>query len=154
MEKRVVLFLVLSLGIIFGYDLLLKELGYSPFSNSPIIDEEIRQDDSLDDSGKDRTSSLPADPAPEHSSDSSNDSEAAAEQNPAINEETIVVDTPLVRVGLSNQGAVITSWELKKFLTQTEDNIPVELVYPNGQYPGPLTLRSEGHEELSSHASA
>jgi hypothetical protein len=45
MEKRVVLFLVLSLGIIFGYDLLLKELGYSPFSNSPIIDEEIRQPD-------------------------------------------------------------------------------------------------------------
>ena len=150
MEKRVVLFLVLSLGIIFGYDLLLKELGYSPFSNSPIIDEEIRQDDSLDDVGKDRTSSLPADPHPEHSSDSSNDSEAAAEQNSAINEETIVVDTPLVRVELSNQGAVITSWELKKFLTQTEDNIPVELVYPNGQYPGPLTLRSEGHEELSS----
>ena len=46
MEKRVVLFLVLSLGIIFGYDLLLKELGYSPFSNSPIIDEEIYKADS------------------------------------------------------------------------------------------------------------
>ncbi len=41
MEKRVVLFLVLSLGIIFGYDLLLKELGYSPFSTSPIIDQEL-----------------------------------------------------------------------------------------------------------------
>ena len=149
MEKRVVLFLVLSLGIIFGYDLLLKELGYSPFSNSPIIDEEIYQDDSPDGSRTDRSASTPADPALETSTISSDNSEAAVDQTAVVNEEIIVVETPLVRVGLSNQGAVITSWELKKFLTQTEDNTPVQLVYPNGQYPGPLTLRSEGHEELT-----
>jgi YidC/Oxa1 family membrane protein insertase len=41
MEKRVVLFLVLSLGIIFGYDLLLKQLGYSPFSTGPVLDQPI-----------------------------------------------------------------------------------------------------------------
>ena len=60
MEKRVVLFLVLSLGIIFGYDLLLKELGYSPFSNSPIIDEEISQVDSPTESQADISSSVPS----------------------------------------------------------------------------------------------
>ena len=75
MEKRVVLFLVLSLGIIFGYDLLLKELGYSPFSNSPIIDEEIRQPDSLGEPRTDRTSSAPSDLAQESSTISSDNSE-------------------------------------------------------------------------------
>ena len=149
MEKRVVLFLVLSLGIIFGYDLLLKELGYSPFSNSPIIDEEIYKDDSQDGSRTDRSSSAPADSALENTTISSAASEIAADQTAVVNEEVIFVETPLVRVGLSNQGAIITSWELKKYLTQTEENIPVQLVYPNGQYPGPLTLRSEGHEELT-----
>jgi YidC/Oxa1 family membrane protein insertase len=52
-------------------------------------------------------------------------------------------------VELSSQGAGITSWELKKFLTQNEESVPVQLVYPNGQFPEPLTLRSEGHEELT-----
>ena len=149
MEKRVVLFLVLSLGIIFGYDLLLKELGYSPFSNSPIIDEEIRQPDSPGEPRTDRTSSAPSDPAQESPTISSDGSEIAADKLLVPEEEIIVVETPLLRVGLSSQGAVITSWELKKFLTQTEENTPVQLVYTNGQYPGPLTLRSEGHEELT-----
>ena len=149
MEKRVVLFLVLSLGIIFGYDLLLKELGYSPFSNSPIIDEEIRQPDSPGEPRTDRTSSAPSDLAQESSTISTDNSEMSADQAVVAEEEIIFVETPLVRVGLSSQGAVITSWELKKFLTQTEEKTPVQLVYTNGQYPGPLTLRSEGHEELT-----
>lgn len=149
MEKRVVLFLVLSLGIIFGYDLLLKELGYSPFSNSPIIDEEIYKDDSQDDLRTDRPSSASADTDLENTTISSDNSEMVADQTAVVNEEVIFVETPLVRVGLSTQGAVITSWELKKFLTQTEEKTPVQLVYTNGQYPGPLTLRSEGHEDLT-----
>jgi YidC/Oxa1 family membrane protein insertase len=150
MEKRVVLFLVLSLGIIFGYDLLLKQLGYSPFSNSPIIDEEIHQPDSPEKPRTDRSSFNPSLESPTISSDNP---EIATEQSAVVNEKIVFVETPLVRVGLSSQGAVITSWELKKFLTQTEEDSPVhspvQLVYTNGQYPGPLTLKSEGHEELT-----
>ena len=116
MEKRVVLFLVLSLGIIFGYDLLLKELGYSPFSNSPIIDEEIYKADSKSESRTDRSSSAPADSALENTTVSSDNSELSADPAVEAVEEIIFVETPLVRVGLSSQGAVITSWELKKFL--------------------------------------
>ncbi len=149
MEKRVVLFLVLSLGIIFGYDLLLKELGYSPFSNSPIIDEEIHQTKSPDESQTDRSSSLSSDTSLASPTDSSENSEMSPGQATVPDAEVIVVETPLVRVGLSNQGGAITSWELKQFLTQTEESIPVQLVYPNGQYPGPLTLRAEGHEALT-----
>ncbi len=149
MEKRVVLFLVLSLGIIFGYDVLLKQLGYSPFSNSPIIDEEIHQTESHEQPETDRSSSAASDSALESSTVSSGNAESAAEPSAVVNEEVIFVETPLVRVGLSNQGAVITSWELKKFPSQTEEHAPVQLVYPNGQFPGPLTVRSEGHEELT-----
>jgi len=149
MEKRVVLFLVLSLGIIFGYDLLLKELGYSPFSNSPIIDEEIYKADSKSESRTDRSSSVPSDPALESTTISTDNSEMPADQAVVAEEEIIFVETPLLRVGLSNQGAVVTSWKLKNFLTQTEEHSPVQLVYTNGQFPGPLTLRSEGHEELT-----
>ena len=150
MEKRVVLFLILSLGIIFGYDLLLKELGYSPFSNSPIIDEEVYQSDSLGASGTDPSSSAFSNPsATENSTISSDNSEIAADQVVVEEKEIIVVETPLVRVELSSQGAGITSWELRKFLTQDEESVPVQLVYPNGQFPEPLTLKFEGNEEVT-----
>ncbi len=148
MEKRVVLFLVLSLGIIFGYDLLLKQLGYSPFSNSPIIDEEFHQSDQSLDSQPDQSSSPSSHTDMETPAISSNESAETVDQTAVVNEEIVVVDTPLLRVKLSNQGAVITSWELKNFL-QTGNTSPVQLVYSHGQYPGPLTLRSEGHEELT-----
>ncbi|MGB5053695.1 MAG: membrane protein insertase YidC [Nitrospirales bacterium] len=139
MEKRVVLFLVLSLGIIFGYDLLLKELGYSPFSTSPIIDQEL-------------TTSLPKKGADAETTPSSSLSEPPSISSsipsvePLLTEEVVVVETPLFRAGISGQGGVITSWELKKYLTQTEENVPVQLVYPNGQFPGPLTVQIKGNE--------
>ncbi|MDH5428318.1 MAG: hypothetical protein OEY57_09120, partial [Nitrospirota bacterium] len=113
MEKRVVLFLVLSLGIIFGYDLLLKQLGYSPFSNSPIIDEEIHQPESPEKPRTDHSASSTSDPSLKSPAISSDHSELVTDQSAVVKEEIIFVETPLVRVGLSNQGAAITSWELK-----------------------------------------
>ncbi|GJL69001.1 MAG: membrane protein insertase YidC [Nitrospirales bacterium] len=138
MEKRVVLFLVLSLGIIFGYDLLLKELGYSPFSTSPIIDQELKT--SLPPKGTD-AETISSSSSESHSVSSSNYS-----TEPLLTEEVVVVETPLFRAGISGQGGVLTSWELKKYLTQTEENVPVQLVYPNGQFPGPLTVQVKGNE--------
>ena len=148
MEKRVVLFLVLSLGIIFGYDLLLKQLGYSPFSNSPIIDEEIYQDNSEGEVRIDDSPSDVSDPIRETISTNQNNSESVASEAAPVEEEIIVVETPLLRVGLSNQGAVITSWELKNFL-ESGESTPVQLVYSNGQFPEPLTLNSESNEQLT-----
>ncbi|WNM59004.1 membrane protein insertase YidC [Candidatus Nitrospira allomarina] len=139
MEKRVVLFLILSLGIIFGYDLLLKELGYSPFSTSPIIDQELTN--SLPEKGADaKTTSSSSLSEP-----SSISSSIPSAESP-LTEEIVVVETPLFRADISGQGGVITSWELKKYLTQTEENVPVQLVYPNGQFPEPLTVQIKGNE--------
>jgi YidC/Oxa1 family membrane protein insertase len=139
MEKRVVLFLVLSLGIIFGYDLLLKQLGYSPFSTGPILDQEI----SPGDGSKKPETSVKSPPSTEP--DSINSPSSSSEE-PPLAAEIAVVETPLFRAGISSQGGVITSWKLKKFLTQTEDNQPVELVYGNGQFPGPLSIQVNGNE--------
>lgn len=141
MEKRVVLFLVLSLGIIFGYDLLLKQLGYSPFSTGPILDQEITPKEVPTGHGV----GIQSPSSPESTSINSPASSIA----PLITEETVVVDTPLFRAGISGQGGVITSWELKKFLTQTEDKQPVELVYSQGQFPRPLSVQVNGNDAVN-----
>jgi len=139
MEKRVVLFLVLSLGIIFGYDLLLKQLGYSPFSTGPILDQEVTPSEPE----KRPESGIQAPPSPESHSINS------ISKEPQITEEVVVIETPLVRAGITTRGGVFTSWELKKFLTQNEESHPVELVYSNGQFPGPLSLQVNGNEAVN-----
>lgn len=136
MEKRVVLFLVLSLGIIFGYDLLLKQLGYSPFSTGPILDQEITP---IEEPKKPEVG-IQTPPPPESNSINPPSNE------PVITEEMVSIETPLYRAGISGRGGVITSWELKKFLTQTEEHQPVELVYSNGQFPGPLSIQINGND--------
>jgi YidC/Oxa1 family membrane protein insertase len=141
MEKRVVLFLVLSLGIIFGYDLLLKQLGYSPFSTGPILDQEITPIEAT----KGPEVGVQTPPSPESNSIKPSSNE------PLITEEMVVVETPFYRAGISGQGGVITSWELKKFLTQNGEHQPVELVYSNGQFPGPLSIQINGNEAANQH---
>lgn len=143
MEKRVVLFLVVSLAIIFGYDLVLKKLGYSPLSESPILD----QSDSP---------SMPVSKEPDGLSVSngvgSEGENVIEEGRPApsepqrIDEQVETVESPLYRVQLTNRGAQIKSWQLKEYLTQSEDPTPVELMYSEGQFPGPLSLNVPDQE--------
>ena len=140
MEKRVVLFLVLSLAIIFGYDFLLKKLGYSPLSDSPILDQP-------------ESSSIPQsqEATPSTGANGRKGGQDLEEGVPAIaeahlppevtNEQVETIDTPLYQVKVTNKGAQIQSWSLKQYLTQSEDPLPVELVYSEGSFPGPLSLR-------------
>ena len=142
MEKRVVLFLVISLGIIFGYDLILKQLGYSPLSDSPILDqpdstissELTNSQDSPVFKNDDETRRIPVD-------------EEMPSPKPAMVEEQIeTIETPLYKVEVTSRGAQIKSWQLKNYLTQSEDPVPVELVYSEGQFSGPLSLRIPDEE--------
>src|SRR5690606_6150751 len=143
MEKRVVLFLVLSLGIIFGYDLLLKELGYSPFSTGPVLDQEISPGEPT--GAAEQTIS----PSPVTGSDSISSPSSGEPAVPAVIDETIIIDTPLFRAGIAGRGGVITSWELKQYLSQTKEHQPVELVYTQGQFDGPLSVRVAGNEAVN-----
>ncbi|MEJ2232068.1 MAG: hypothetical protein P8X46_12915, partial [Nitrospirales bacterium] len=93
MEKRVVLFLVLSLGIIFGYDLLLKQLGYSPFSTGPILDQEITPIEAP----KKPEAGIQTPPPPEFNSINPPSNE------PVVTEEMVSIETPLYRAGISGR---------------------------------------------------
>lgn len=141
MEKRVVLFLVLSLTIIFGYDLLLKQFGFSPLSESPILDQ------------PESPPSIEAEETSSSSISSREDSEAGIKQGPpnlsepqSSIEQFETIDTPLYQVKVTNKGAQIKSWTLKNYLTRSDDPTPVDLVYSEGQFPGPLSLRVSNEE--------
>ncbi|UCE63374.1 MAG: membrane protein insertase YidC [Nitrospirota bacterium] len=136
MEKRVVLFLVLALTIIFGYDLLLKQFGFTPLSESPILDQSEPPPSIESDATSPSSISSPEDPG-----------EKIEQETPPISEpqssieQLEIIDTPLYQVKVTNKGAQIKSWTLKNYLTQSEDPAPVDLVYSEGQFAGPLSLR-------------
>ncbi len=143
MEKRVVIFLVLSLAIILGYDLLLKQMGWLP-EPPPVQDSAARGSSSSAEpepvpalvTGKDNAStdlSVPTQSGQKSDTPSSDISPSTAEQ-------TVTVETNLVRLRLSNRGGVIQSWELKRYHTAPPEGKPVQLVYQGGKFRGPLSI--------------
>ncbi len=77
-------------------------------------------------------------------------SQAAAKAPSAIpaiqasDEKTVVVESPLYRVELSNRGAVVRSWQLKKYFDDQTPPHPLDLVDPSASqqlgYPFSLML--------------
>ncbi len=140
MEKRVVLFLILSLAIIFGYDFLLKELGVLPPPDSFV--SQIGQQEPLDQEQREADNrEYLENGSLQEKIDNQHPNFSSPIEAQAVDEEIEVVETPLIHVEITNKGAEIQSWALKKYLTQNSDDPhPVELVYPEGQFAGPLSL--------------
>src|SRR5437016_13358451 len=119
MDKRYVVFLVLSLAIILGFDFLLKQMGWLP-EPPPVQDGAVptpssseREPTSESLRGKDSGSTSLSVP-----SQSSQKSGAPASGSTLpFEEQTVTVETDLVRAELSNRGGVIRSWELKRYHT-------------------------------------
>ena len=142
MDKRVVVFLVLSLAIILGFDLFIRQMGWMP-DPPPAQDAAVTgsasgegEPTSSPASGKDGGStgvSAPAKSVQKSGTPSSDIPQATLEQ-------TVTVETDLVRVGLSNRGGVIRSWELKRYHTSPPEKKPVQLVYQQGKFKGPLSI--------------
>ncbi len=134
MEKRIVLFLVISFGIIFGFDFFMKELGMIPEPSS--LEEEYTASPAGQDSAtsalyEDQSGSVPP-----------FSSEASASDSPTLREHVVEVETPLFRTQFTTRGAYIQSWKLKRYLTQDEDDRqPIEFVYPEGHFAGPMSVR-------------
>ena len=152
MEKRVVLFIVLCLGIIIGWDMVMKKYGFIPPNKSSIIDQtEVASQ--LDDKKIEEGQKSASD---DSQTTSSRNSETSVEQltsdpsrpSPPILQERIeTIETPLYRTEITNRGAEIKSWQLTRYLTQSEeDPSPIELVYSEGQFAGPLSLGSTDEE--------
>src|SRR5438552_14400911 len=94
MEKRLILFLILSFIVMFFYPYLTKKLG-----NQPAGDQAKKTATTTKSAGP--PSSLPALPEP------SLPTSTAADE--------VTVETDLLKVGVSTQGGVIRKWELKKY---------------------------------------
>ncbi|MCA9472873.1 MAG: membrane protein insertase YidC [Nitrospirales bacterium] len=149
MEKRVVLFIILCLGIIIGWDLVLKQYGFVPVSDSVIIDQTEEAPSTNKKTGEEPELGTPEantpDNSPDRSSVSSNEAPANDSQSQTTNAEVKIetIDTPLYRAEISNRGAQIKSWKLTRYLTQSDDPVPIELVYSEGQFAGPLSLSTD-----------
>lgn len=137
MEKRVVIFLVLSLAVILGYDLLLKQLGLLPSIPEPAHEESQAPGAPVDASSPERAAS-PAGSRPSAQPDTTARSSSAASA-PAL-ERTVALETDLIRVAIDARGGVISSWELKSFHTAPPDEKPVQLVYQGAKFKGPLSI--------------
>ncbi len=142
MDKRVVIFLVLSLAIILGFDLFLKQMGWLP-EPPPAQDGAVPSPSSVDQKptpapviGKDSGSTGLN--VPIQSGHKSN--ALSSDIPPATSEQTVTIETDLVRVGLSNRGGVIRSWELKRYHTAPPVKKPVQLVYQEGKFRSPLSI--------------
>ncbi|MBI5674075.1 MAG: membrane protein insertase YidC [Nitrospirae bacterium] len=142
MEKRVIVFLVLSLGIIFGYEYLIKELGLLP---EPTISEEAEP--SISDT------SSPSSIGPESPTPGAPATTTIAPQKPSAGEvrpqdprressapEFIVVETDLYRATFTTRGAALTSWELKRYRSSSDGKSLVQLVRQRGKFAEPLTV--------------
>ncbi len=134
MEKRVIVFLVLSLAIIFGYDYALKEMGWLPqplpASESSASSETTQAMSSAD------TLPISASSPP----GSAQAPEPGQTSLPSPTEEIVIIETDLYRAKISTRGAILTSWELKRYQQSAADSSPVQLVRQGSKFTGPLAV--------------
>ncbi len=123
MEKRIILFLVLSMAIIVLYPYLMEKMGIAkrpgPATSAPAAKK------------KDAEPALPA-----QTTVAPGAPKPAATLPPTAlaseRDQEVTVETDLVKVVLSNRGGVIKQWELKRFLnTDPKNPKPIQLV-PTG----------------------
>ena len=142
MDKRVVVFLILSLGIILGFDVFLKQMGWfpepPPAEESPATSPSSPEQKPVPTRMEGQNSSPPGVSAPTQSGQKS--TAPSSVSAPSILEQTVTVETDLVRVGLSNRGGIIQSLELKRYHTSPPEVKPVQLVYQGGKFKGPLSI--------------
>ncbi|MEK7726196.1 MAG: membrane protein insertase YidC [Nitrospirota bacterium] len=143
MEKRVIVFLVLSLAIIFGYDYALKEMGWLPQS---LPTQESSQSPEAE-PGLPSIAAGPGSSAPSNSITAQAPGQSQASpglEGPAPQltptEELVSIETDLYRAKISTRGAVLTSWELKRYQHTATDSAPVQLVRQGSKFAGPLAI--------------
>lgn len=145
MEKRVIVFLVLSLAIIFGYEYLLKELGLLP--EQPVSTESAPSSTSqpVVPPPSAATSKNTPSGTPDSSANGSNERMSPRDSAKSA-AEIIEVDTALYHAKLSSRGAVLTNWELKRYRESSDERHAVELVRQGGKFSGPLTVMTDDAE--------
>ncbi|MCP9455604.1 MAG: membrane protein insertase YidC [Nitrospira sp.] len=142
MEKRLVVFLLLSLVIIFGYEFLLNELGLVPPPSPP---GEVTEGTSTSHVESSTTHSEENKDGFKVGEGADQPKRAGVRASPAqgshVEEARIIeVETNLYRARFSSQGAVLTGWELDRYRGSAPSRPPVQLVRQGGKFPGPLAI--------------
>lgn len=128
MEKRVVLFLVLALLILIGYDYLMREMGLVPVPGGP---EQTR----------------PVGEGPPKAEEPKEAAGPLFAKTAETKEGTEEVTTDLYRAVFTNRGATIRTWELTRYRSaDPNDPRPIQLVHSEGRFPGPLSLQLDDPE--------
>lgn len=146
MEKRLVVFIVFSLLIIFSYPFFITMMTGKSL-NAPITPSETSEKTAGDDRGfgQDQKGNVPTENKPS-SAPEGGLSEASAETVAELPEVLKVVESDLYRVTLSSRGGVIKKWELKKYTEkdkETGTEVAIQLV-PEGIKLFPLALSLPG----------
>lgn len=149
MEKRLVVFIVFSLLIIFSYPFFITMMTGKSL-NAPITPSETGEKTAGDDlrSVPDQKGDVPTKDTPS-SSPEGGLSETVAEIEAEAPEVLKVVESDLYRVTLSSHGGVIKKWELKKYTEKDKETgaeAPIQLV-PEGIKVFPLALGLPGETE-------
>lgn len=138
MDKRVVVFLLLSLAIIFGYEFILKEMGLLP--EAPPV--ESAKGEATDSAQPPAVASPGSDGSAQGASVSASSgiSSDTVAGDASASEQVVEIETGLYRAKMSTRGAVLTSWELARYQVSTTDHSPVQLVRQGAKFTGPLAI--------------
>ena len=141
MDRRVIVFLLISLAVIVGYDYLLKEFGLLP----PPAEQQAEPVPSAPVKTPETASSEPPPHAAKEQSGQPSKREASTQSSQALpgasEEQTVEIETSLYRARMSNRGGVITSWELKRYTVGDHaGDQSVQLVYTAAKFKGPLNV--------------
>jgi YidC/Oxa1 family membrane protein insertase len=145
MEPRVIVFLLLSLVIIFGYGYLLDELGLKPEQPPTSEPPSPRASPAPSAPGGDsatQASGLPTGETPPMKRAGEGTQPRERESGPTA-AETVEVDTNLYRAKFTTQGAVLTSWELKRYRGSSNEQSAVQLVRQEGRFSEPLSVSTD-----------
>ena len=145
MDKRLIIFLVLSLSIILGYEYVLKELGIiqeplfsEPSGSTPAVTPPptgTSTDSQPSTPPPAKTLESPGSRAPEMATQSSRSEPGTAE--------TVEIETDLYRAKFTNRGAVLTSWELKRYRSSSDGKSLVQLVRQGSKFADPLAVTTD-----------
>ena len=146
MEKRLVVFLILSAAIVFGYEYALKGLGLLP---PPTVSDSAGSIPDEAASAPGTTSvSQPSTPAAGKTPESPGTSRSDNPKAPSTRMESVAaasveVETELYRAKFTSRGAVLTSWELKRYRSSSDGKSFVQLVRQGGKFADPLTVTTD-----------
>lgn len=147
MDKRVIIFLALSVVIIVGYEYLLTELGLLPQTSVSEQADQSTTEESLSDAGEQGVE--PQLPTPHvGSADSPGKPSIDQVRTPAARKEltvpeTVEVETDLYRAKFTSRGAALTSWELKRYRSTAGAEALVQLVRQGSKFTQPLTATTD-----------